>query len=65
MVVGPMSRDAVRRLLDLDTPVDFIQGNCEVAVLVDMAAAIRVRCRNRLALQSTTPRNNLIRTASG
>jgi len=37
VVVGPMSRDAVRRLLDLDMPVDFIQGNCEVAVLADMA----------------------------
>jgi putative phosphoesterase len=38
VVVGPMSRDAVRRLVDLDTPVDFIQGNCEVAVLADMAS---------------------------
>jgi len=37
VVVGPMSRDAVRVLVDLDTPVDFIQGNCEVAVLADMA----------------------------
>jgi predicted phosphodiesterase len=37
VVVGPMSRDAVQRLLELDTPVDFIQGNCEVAVLADMA----------------------------
>ncbi len=37
VVVGPMSRDALHRLTDLDTPVDFIQGNCEVAVLADMA----------------------------
>ena len=37
VVVGPMSRDAVRRLLDCGIPVDFIQGNCEVAVLADMA----------------------------
>jgi predicted phosphodiesterase len=36
VVVGPMSRDAVHRLLDTGMPVDFILGNCEVAVLADM-----------------------------
>ena len=38
VVVGPMSVEALRRLLDLDLPVHFIQGNCELAMLAMMAA---------------------------
>ena len=34
---GPMPREALTCLLDLDMPVQFIQGNCEVAVLAEMA----------------------------
>ena len=34
---GPMARETLRRLLDLDIPVRFIQGNGEVAVLDQMA----------------------------
>jgi putative phosphoesterase len=34
---GPMSRDALARLLDLDVAVQFIRGNCEVAALAEMA----------------------------
>jgi putative phosphoesterase len=34
---GPMSRDVLARLLDLDVPVQFIRGNCEVAALAEMA----------------------------
>jgi putative phosphoesterase len=34
---GPMSRDALTRLQDLDVPVQFIRGNCEVAALVELA----------------------------
>ena len=37
VVPGPMLRETLTRLLDLDTPVQFIQGNCEVAVLAEMA----------------------------
>jgi putative phosphoesterase len=37
VVPGPMSRETLRCLLDLDLPVEFIQGNCEVAVLAQMA----------------------------
>src|SRR3954467_11487761 len=37
LVVGPMSREALACLLDLDLPVDFLYGNCEVAVLQVMA----------------------------
>jgi predicted phosphodiesterase len=37
IVPGPMSREALACLLDLDIPVEFIQGNCEVAVLEQMA----------------------------
>jgi putative phosphoesterase len=32
---GPMLRDTLQLLMNLDVPVQFIQGNCEVAVLVE------------------------------
>jgi predicted phosphodiesterase len=38
VVPGPMPRECLRRLLDLDLPVEFIHGNCELAVLAQMAA---------------------------
>jgi putative phosphoesterase len=37
VVPGPMPRETLTCLLDLDIPVQFIQGNCEVAVLAEMA----------------------------
>ena len=37
VVQGPMPRETLRCLLDLDIPVKFIYGNCEVAVLEQMA----------------------------
>ncbi len=37
-ILGPMPRETLRLLLDLDLPVDFIHGNCELAVLAQMAA---------------------------
>src|SRR6266478_3893724 len=36
VVPGPMLPETLRCLLDLDIPVQFIQGNCEVAVLAEM-----------------------------
>lgn len=38
MVPGPMPREALRLLLDLDLPVQFIHGNGELAMLAQMAA---------------------------
>lgn len=38
VVPGPMPRETLRRLLDLNRPVHFIHGNCELAVLAQMAA---------------------------
>jgi predicted phosphodiesterase len=38
VILGPMPRETFRRLLDLDIPVKFIHGNCELAVLAHMAA---------------------------
>src|SRR5216684_3341884 len=38
VVPGPMPRECLRRLLDLERPVQFIHGNCELAVLAQMAA---------------------------
>jgi len=40
VVVGPMSREALALLLDLDIPVQFIYGNCEVAVLEQLAGRV-------------------------
>ena len=36
---GPMPRETIRSSLDLDRPVQFIQGNGELAILAQMAAA--------------------------
>ena len=38
VVPGPLPRETLRYLLDLDLPVHFIHGNCELAVLALMAA---------------------------
>ncbi len=38
VVPGPMPRETLRRLLDFDLPVQFIHGNCELAVLAQMVA---------------------------
>lgn len=38
VVPGPMPRETLRRLLDLDRPVHFIHGNGELAMLALMAA---------------------------
>jgi predicted phosphodiesterase len=37
VVPGPMPRETLACLIALDLPVQFIQGNCEVAVLAEMA----------------------------
>jgi putative phosphoesterase len=36
VVLGPMSRECLDRLLEIQIPIHFIQGNCEVAVLAQM-----------------------------
>ncbi len=38
VVPGPMPRETLERLLGLDLPVQFIHGNCERAVLAQLAA---------------------------
>jgi predicted phosphodiesterase len=38
VVPGPLPRETLRRLLDLDISVQFIHGNCELAVLAQMEA---------------------------
>jgi predicted phosphodiesterase len=37
VVPGPMLRETLDRLLNLDKPVQFIQGNCEIAMLAERA----------------------------
>ena len=37
VVLGPMSGDSLSCLLELDIPTKYIKGNCEVAVLAEMA----------------------------
>ena len=39
VVPGPMPRETLGRLLDLDLPTDFIYGNGELAILAQMAEA--------------------------
>jgi predicted phosphodiesterase len=39
IVPGPMPHETLRRLLDLDLPVQFIHGNGELAILAQRAAA--------------------------
>lgn len=38
VIPGPMPRETLRCLLGLDIPVQFIHGNCELAVLAQMRA---------------------------
>ena len=38
VVLGPMPRETLQCLLDLDLPVHFIHGNCELAVLAQISA---------------------------
>jgi predicted phosphodiesterase len=38
IVPGPMPHESLELLLDLELPVQFIHGNCELAVLAQMAA---------------------------
>jgi predicted phosphodiesterase len=38
VVPGAMVRETLQRLLDLELPVEFLHGNCERAVLAEMAA---------------------------
>jgi predicted phosphodiesterase len=40
VIVGPMPRETLARLLDLDLPVDFLYGNAEVAVLEQLAGKV-------------------------
>ena len=40
---GPMPRETLECLLNLDIPVQFIQGNCEIDALAEMTAAGAVR----------------------
>jgi len=39
VVPGPMARESLARLLELELPVDFIHGNCELAVLAQLEVA--------------------------
>ena len=36
VVVGPMSRECLNKLLEIQLPIHFIQGNCEASVLDQM-----------------------------
>ncbi len=43
IVPGPMSRETLECLLNLDIPAQFIQGNCEVDALAEITGAGVVR----------------------
>ncbi len=40
IILGPMSREALSYLMTVNIPVQFIQGNCEIAVLAQLAGRI-------------------------
>jgi predicted phosphodiesterase len=40
LFLGPMSRDALARVLDFGVPVQFIHGNCETAILAERAGRV-------------------------
>ena len=65
VVVGPMSRDAVRRLLDCGIPVDFIRATARLRSSPTWRAAIRARSLNGSRRRYTTPRSNLTLRTSG
>jgi predicted phosphodiesterase len=48
VVPGPMSREALACLLDLDIPVQFIQGNGDRVVLAQMAGTESIEVPERL-----------------
>ncbi|MEQ8364016.1 MAG: metallophosphoesterase family protein [Cyclobacteriaceae bacterium] len=41
VVLGPMSCECLELLLELNTPVQFIKGNCEVAVLDELSGGFK------------------------
>ena len=43
VIPGPMPRETLECLLDLDIPVQFIQGNCEIDALAEMTGEGAVR----------------------
>lgn len=43
LMPGPMPRETLECLLDLDLPVKFIQGNCEIDALAEMTGTGNVR----------------------
>lgn len=43
VVPGPMPRETLECLLNLDIPVQFIQGNCEIDALAEMTGTVAVR----------------------
>jgi len=47
IVPGPMPREALECLLDLDIPVQFIQGNGEIDALAEMAGTTAIRVPTR------------------
>jgi putative phosphoesterase len=48
VVPGPMCRDCLTMLLELDIPVQFIQGNCEREVLAELAGGSQSRLPERV-----------------
>lgn len=55
VVPGPMARECIARLLTLETPVQFIYGNCEIAVLDELAGKhAKVPEQARSVIQWTT-----------
>jgi predicted phosphodiesterase len=58
VLVGPMARETLQRLMNLSIPAQFIYGNAEIAVLQQLAGTIPMRVpeQYRPAIQWTAER---------
>jgi len=49
VVLGPMSRDCLDRLMAIGIPIHFIHGNCEISVLAQMSNSLKETFPERVA----------------
>ena len=65
VVPGPMPRETLSRLLNLDMHVQFIHGNGELAMLAQMAAAMKVQSLTGEQRRAILSPNSIARSIAG
>jgi predicted phosphodiesterase len=63
VVPGPLPRETLKCLLDLHISMQFIYGNCEVAVLEQRAVETYQRSQNSIDPSFAGPRCNFLSTS--